>query len=298
MSKIVFIAPHFDDMELAAGATITKLCEQGHEVIEVALTDSEEGHHGSFNAEEKRAEGLRAAVTLGLKSENVFSKARLFKEILFSKEEWPVSGDGRESNTKWLESGTRFVNKECLLERSVGSIAEIHRVWNALYDMRMEENGSTVVQTVMKIVRAFKPDIVMSVTEDFHTDHRAMGKYVKEGVYQACRRGISGSTESLREPIVLLGSVDMEKPFNSVTHIYSEITQNQLEKKIKALQSYPDFMSEHPENAKSIFSSDMGRDWCLSVARLRGMESGSSTGLSEAFKLDSLRLVLSLDSLI
>jgi LmbE family N-acetylglucosaminyl deacetylase len=272
MSKIVFISPHFDDETLAAGATLAKLCERGHEVFVVALTDSEEGYAEKFDAKEKRKQGIASCKSLGLKEENVYSKARLFDEILYA------------SQPK------NFVNWE--------DIRSDTKEWERLYDMRMEENGSTVVQTVMKVVRFFKPDIVLSTSADFHTDHRACAKYVKEGVYQAARCGISGSVESFKEPLVLLGSVDMERPFLSVPHIYSEVTKEQLEKKIEALQCYPDFMSEHESNAKSIFSSDMGRDWTWSTARLNGMRSESKTGLAEAFVVDSLKLMISLDTLL
>jgi len=62
---VIAVGAHPDDVEIACGATLAKLIDQGHRVGIVDLTNGEPTPH-SPGPEVRRAEAIAAAKTLGI----------------------------------------------------------------------------------------------------------------------------------------------------------------------------------------------------------------------------------------
>ena len=172
-----------------------------------------------------------------------------------------------------------------------------YKSWYRMYgfsDMFLPENGP-LIKLMIAVIRECRPQIVITTHyNDFHTDHRASAVAAREAVYQAPRRGICGSIDSFKEPLLLFGEVDMEKITNMKCDVYSEVTLKQLEKKFEALKCYEGFVDEHPSQG-SIFDANHGCDWIWSLARLRGMHAGVKH--AEVFEVGNLKTMFSIDKI-
>jgi bacillithiol biosynthesis deacetylase BshB1 len=69
MAQILVVGPHPDDQELGMGGTISKLVNQGHDVLLLDMTSGEPTPHGSPEIRSK--ESITAAEILGVKRTSV-----------------------------------------------------------------------------------------------------------------------------------------------------------------------------------------------------------------------------------
>jgi LmbE family N-acetylglucosaminyl deacetylase len=70
-NRILVLAPHTDDGELGAGASINKWVHEGKEIHYFAFSAAEESVPSSFPKDELRKEVLASTATLGIPKENV-----------------------------------------------------------------------------------------------------------------------------------------------------------------------------------------------------------------------------------
>lgn len=69
--KILFIAPHVDDVELGCGGTIARLADEKHQLFYVALSDCQKSIPEGLPADTLQKELYMSAETLGLPSSHV-----------------------------------------------------------------------------------------------------------------------------------------------------------------------------------------------------------------------------------
>jgi LmbE family N-acetylglucosaminyl deacetylase len=164
------------------------------------------------------------------------------------------------------------------------------------WDMHLSPRG-LLLERLISIIRRVQPSVVITThPQDFHTDHRAVATAAREAVYQAPRRGICGSTESGREPVLLYGTVDVESTTPIQFNIVSTLLDVDIEKKCLALSTYEGFVDEHPETARSLTTQAAGRDWVYATARLRGI--AAKTEFAEPFELANFAPQIRLESLL
>lgn len=70
--KVFVLAPHTDDGEIGAGATIAKLCDSGAEVFYFAFSTAEQSVPEGFPKDVLKQEVKKATAQLGIKPENLF----------------------------------------------------------------------------------------------------------------------------------------------------------------------------------------------------------------------------------
>jgi len=156
---------------------------------------------------------------------------------------------------------------------------------------------SVLLESLISLIRRTRPlTVITTHPRDFHNDHRAAAISAKEAVYQAARAGIAGSTESFREPILLHGLVDVEHETQFRYDVYSPVSSEELECKVRALSAYSGFVGTADYEGKSLFGSESIRDWIYASARLRGLSVGHE--FAEAFELGNFSPQVSLDMLI
>ena len=68
---ILFVSPHTDDVELACGGMIAKMCEDGNDVHYIALSACEKSVPDKFPRDILRQEVKEATKALGIKPENL-----------------------------------------------------------------------------------------------------------------------------------------------------------------------------------------------------------------------------------
>lgn len=159
-------------------------------------------------------------------------------------------------------------------------------------DMCLDTKSETI-KLIINLIRREKPNIVVTTHyNDFHTDHRALALASKEAVYQAARKGICGSSEGFKEPLLLFGEVDMEGVTNINYTVFSSLKKSNLEAKWQGLQCYKNLVNTHA----GIFKQQQGRDWIWNLARLRGMYAG--VRYAEAFEIGNYQPKIKFEDLL
>jgi LmbE family N-acetylglucosaminyl deacetylase len=157
-------------------------------------------------------------------------------------------------------------------------------------DMYLQDCRGDLMVKLIEVVRKYAPLFVFTTnTADFHCDHRTSAEILREVVYQATRIGVLGGQEKINEPYLWFGEVDLENLTKIRSDIFVELDE-------EALQVYESFVSEHPDNSKSMFSSQHGRDWIYSVARIRGMHNGCQ--YAEIFEKGNFKAMITLEQLL
>jgi LmbE family N-acetylglucosaminyl deacetylase len=68
--KVLFLAPHTDDVELGAGGTLFKFLESGHEILWVVFSTAEDSLPANLPKDTLKKEFLNVCSSLGLKERN------------------------------------------------------------------------------------------------------------------------------------------------------------------------------------------------------------------------------------
>jgi len=193
------------------------------------------------------------------------------------------------------ESGVT-VSKTWQSIKEVQRILKIDEVMKLNFlDMHVEEESGRLIKRIIEMVRKYEPDVVFTTCKDFHIDHRALAKYSPEAIYQASRLGICGATRTYKEPLLLLGKVDMEYPVKMKSNVFVELTKEQVDKKVEALQCFNYLKDAHPATLE-IFSEEHSQAWIYSTTRLAGIEVGVK--YAEIFEIGNLRPMVNLTNLI
>lgn len=146
-------------------------------------------------------------------------------------------------------------------------------------DMHLELNIGKLIKAVIKEIRTFEPDIIIThYCKDKHIDHRTIGGMVAEANFQSgCK--LCGGKKTWSASLVLQGEVDLEMstPFNY--QIVSSISRENLKRKLKTFEIYESVLAEHNTSQKWLFKK------LETVSILRGRTTNQDYG--EAFIIDN-----------
>ena len=132
-NNILVLAPHTDDGELGAGATINYLIEKGKNVVYVAFSTAEQSVPEGFPKDVLKTEVRKATETLGVKPENLLiynyevrklnyvrqeileELVRIKKQIEFDMVFMPCMHDIHQDHTTIAQEGIRAFKNTTLL---------------------------------------------------------------------------------------------------------------------------------------------------------------------------------------
>lgn len=145
-------------------------------------------------------------------------------------------------------------------------------------DMHVIKDEGLLLKETIHEIRRVKPDIILTHNDiDKHIDHRTIGRVVAEANFQSgC--DLLGGKNVWSAQTVLQGEIDLESTTPFRFEIISEVSEENLKRKIKAYQAYLSVSGEHKTE----------KSWLVKrfqmLASLRGQTVGSYYG--EAFILN------------
>lgn len=145
-------------------------------------------------------------------------------------------------------------------------------------DMHTEHDKGTLIKEIIKEIRSFKPDVIIThFAKDKHVDHRTVGSVTAEANFQSgCQ--LCGGNTVWSAKVVLQGEVDLEMstPFNF--QVVSELNEKNIIQKINGFKAYTSVKGEHKTSDKWLLTK------LKTVAILRGKTVNAEYG--EAFIVD------------
>ncbi|MFA5895072.1 MAG: PIG-L family deacetylase [Candidatus Shapirobacteria bacterium] len=146
-------------------------------------------------------------------------------------------------------------------------------------DMHLEESIGLLIKSVIKEIRAFEPDIIIShYSKDKHIDHRTLGNMVAEANFQSgCN--LCGGEKAWKAKVVLQGEVDLEMTNSFNFQAVSAVTEENIKNKLEAFKFYESVKEEHSTTQEWLFKK------LEIVASLRGKAVEKTYG--EAFIIDN-----------
>ncbi len=144
-----------------------------------------------------------------------------------------------------------------------------------LQDMRLQKDKGLLIQKTIKEIRRVQPDVIITHhAEDKHIDHRTLGEIVPEANFQSdCE--LCGGTQTWKAPVVLQGEIDLEMTSIFSFHFVSELSKQNIQRKIEAFSLYASVKGEHGADEQWL------RTKLFHLAEFRGKSIGASYG--EAF---------------
>lgn len=149
----------------------------------------------------------------------------------------------------------------------------------AFADMQLGDAPGALLQALIGEIRATRPDIVITHSaDDWHIDHRALGRAVPEAALQS-GYALAGA-EPWKPAAVLHGEVDLEGLGSFQTHLVSVLDSAAIQAREAALACYPGIASDHGETASRLPE--------LLAARAAQRGAVVSAAAGEAFALSPL----------
>lgn len=238
-NRILILAPHIDDENIAAGGLIQKAIAGSAKVKIVYLTNGDDSLFSVVEGEKKvdlspeefvalgekrMEEGKKAMKTLGLGEDDLFFLGFPDRGLL------PMFGPNFRADNPVVANGTRFN----------------HSPYRGTYKAGELYAGENLVTDLKEIIEQFQPDIILSShPRDKHPDHRAtyqfleksLNGYSKKARVFACLVHFSGypSSKRLKQNEFLYPP---KKLFSQEGWFSYELSEKEEKGKLSAMEKY------------------------------------------------------------
>jgi|SRR3989338_513941 len=198
LQRVMIFGAHPDDEIIGPGGIIHKFASQGVETYAVIFTD-----------------GGTTANSIG----------EMPHMIQIRKDEMKESGE------------ILGIKKRELLQIPCQHIFQAHHGGEMVYDLESDNHKLTLHQKLIKLIRAYKPDLIFTHSLDNHRDHCAIAEATPHAVFQSAEDLLGHLGKPWSTPLLLYYSVEQELMGDFSPNIILQIEEENLEAKLRAMKT-------------------------------------------------------------